>query len=137
MKDSNLPSLYTWCLQIVARIDLVSTHGSRKTCLVLQCIRVFVCSKAFFINVSLFSKTIYWNPAKMSFQKTFDISYYYYYYHYCYYTFIHCWHKKFQIIKVSQKRGKIIYLHKGVSINFFITLKILSKFQDSSCGKIE
>ena len=35
------------------------------------------------------------------------------------------WTKK--PIKISQKRGKIIYLYKGVNVNFFIMFKILSK----------
>ena len=77
----------------------------------------------------------------MSFQETFDIDYYYH--HYCYCRFIHCWQEKVlhnseeKLIKVSHKRGKIIYLYKSVNINFFIAFKILSKFQESSCGKVK
>ena len=34
-------------------------NRSRKTCLVLQCIRVVVCNTAFFIKVSLLLKNVY------------------------------------------------------------------------------
>ena len=44
--------------------------------------------------------------------------------------------EKKKLIKASQKRGKIIYLSKSVSINFFVTFKILSTFQESSCCKV-
>ena len=43
------------------------TKRLRKTCLVLQCIRVIVCGTAFFIKVRLFSKTAIEIPQKMSF----------------------------------------------------------------------
>ena len=42
-----------------------------------------------------------------------------------------------EAIKVSQKRGKIIYLYKSVNINFCLTFKILSKFQESSTEKFK
>ena len=42
-----------------------------------------------------------------------------------------------KLIKVSQKRGKTIHLYKSVNINFFIAFKILSKFQESSFGKVK
>ena len=61
----------------------------------------------------------------MSFQETFDINYY----HYCYYTSIHFCQKKFHIIKVSQKRGKIIYLDKNVTIHFFLHIKFYQNFK--------
>ena len=63
----------------------------------------------FFIKISLFSKTVYWNPAKMYFPEIYEINnycYYYYYYcyddddddddddHNCYCIFTHCWKKK-------------------------------------------
>ena len=60
-----------------------------KTCLALYCIRVNICSTTFFMKLTLFSKAVYWNPAKMSFQETFNINYYYY--HYCYCTFVQYW----------------------------------------------
>ena len=41
------------------------------------------------------------------------------------------------LIKVSQKRGKIIYLYKSENIDFFITFKVSSKFQESSFGKVK
>ena len=63
-------------------------NRSCKTCLGLRCIIMVVCSTAFFVKVSLFSKTFYWNLAKMPFQETFDINYYCCHYFYC--TFIHC-----------------------------------------------
>ena len=93
----------------------------------------------FFIKAHLFSKTINWNPAKMSFQETFDINYYY---HYC--AFIDwrqkrsfTWFIQIEGIKFSQKRGKIIYLYKTVNINFFIIFKISSKFQELPCSKVK
>ena len=48
-------------------------NRTRKTCLALQCIRVVVYSTVFLIKGILFSKTVYGNPAEMSFQKTFDV----------------------------------------------------------------
>ena len=81
----------------------------------------------------------------MSLPETFDI-HYHYYYNYCYCAYctsffadisrFHVIWKK--LIKVSQKRGKIIYLYKSVDIYiFFITFKILSKFQDLSRRKVK
>ena len=40
------------------------------------------------------------------------------------------------LTKKFRKRGKIIYLHKSVSTDFFLTFKVLSKFQDSSGGRL-
>ena len=67
----------------------------------------------------------------MCFQETFNINYYY---HYCYYAFIPFWQKKSnnlekKLIKVSQKRGKIMYLHKNVKINFSLNLKFYKNFK--------
>ena len=40
-------------------------------------------------------------------------------------------------VNLSQpKRGKIISSYKNLNINFFIKFKILTKFQESSCGKV-
>ena len=66
----------------------------------------------------------------MYFQETFDINCYYYYHCYC--IFIHRWQEKVshnlekKLIKVSQKRRKIINLYKSINVNFFIRIKILS-----------
>ena len=62
----------------------------------------------------------------MSFQETFDISYYYCYHRYCTYctsfsvdkkTISHNLEKK--LIKVIQKIGKTIYLYKSADIIIF------------------
>ena len=42
-----------------------------------------------------------------------------------------------KLIKVSQKRGKITHLYKSENIHFFITFKILSKFEEPSCRKVK
>ena len=90
--EINFSSCYTTNV-ISETFNRLLLNRSLKTCLALQCIRVVVCSTAFFFTkVSLPSKNFYWNPAKMSFQETFDINYYYY--HYCHCTFIYCWQKK-------------------------------------------
>ena len=100
VKGPNHPSLYNWCLQVVACIkssNLSSIFEFLTLALVtpatnvisepfpwlvltrshqtLQCIGVVVCITAFFKKVSLFSKTIYWNSFKMSLRETFDINY--------------------------------------------------------------
>ena len=69
----------------------------------------------------------------MSFQETFDINYYYYH---CYCTFIDCRQKKVshnfdkkKLIKIIPKRGKIIYLRKGVNVNFFLYLTFYQNFK--------
>ena len=41
-----------------------------------------------------------------------------------------------KLIKGSQKRGEIIYLYKSININYFISFKISSKFQETSLGKV-
>ena len=49
---------------------------------------------------------------------------------------IQCWHKKVshnlekKLIKVSQKRGKIIYLYKSVDIIFLLHLKFYQNFKN-------
>ena len=97
VKGLDLPSVYNWCLQIVVcikssnqnklfkflRLTLVA-HATnvtsepfpwlilnrlRKTCLVLQCIGVVVCSAAFFHKRKFILKTVYWNPPKMPLQE--------------------------------------------------------------------
>ena len=40
-------------------------------------------------------------------------------------------------MKISQKRGKIIYSYKGVNVNFFTIFKSLSKLQELSCNKVK
>ena len=44
--------------------------------------------------------------------------------------------QKKKLIKVSQERGKVIYFYKRMNINIFLKFKILSKFQESSRGKV-
>ena len=84
-------------------------NGLHKIGLALQCIR-FIVYRFFFVKVSLFSQSVFWNPAK-TVQEIFDISYCY---NYCYCTLIHFWQKfshnfKKKLIKASQKTGKIMY----------------------------
>ena len=51
--------------------------------------------------------------------------------------------KKFRIIltkkliKISRKRGKIIYSYKDVNVDFLIMFKILSKLQELVSGKVK
>ena len=54
---------------------------------------------------------------------------------------IQCWHKKVshnlekKLIKVSQKRGKIIYLYKSVDIIFLLHLKFYQNFKNYHARK--
>ena len=110
----------------------------RKTGLALQCIRVVVYRIAFFIKERLFSKIINWNPEKNVFLGNF--------WHWLLLLSLlislltvdkkdFIWFKQKKLLKISQKRGKIIYLYKSVNINFSIIFKLLSKLQESSCIK--
>ena len=140
VKGSNIRSLYNWCLQLVACImssnhstvfkflkrllvapatnvitepfPLVVPNRSRKTCLALQCIRVVVCSTAFFIKVSLFLNNVYWNPGRMSLSETFDIHYYYHYCYCAYCTSFSVEMRRFHVIwkKISQNRKNYIFV---------------------------
>ena len=110
----------------------------RKTCLALQYIRMVVCRTAFFIKARLFSKTVNWNPAKMSFQESFDINYYYY--HNCNCTFIieKCFSKfRQKSYKISKKWRVVMYLCKSVNIYFLIYLKFYQNFKNCHVVKLE
>ena len=79
----------------------------------------------------------------MSFQETFDISYYYCYHRYCTYctsfsvdkkTISHNLEKK--LIKVIQKIGKTIYLYKSVNTIFLLHLKFYRNFKNYHAGRL-
>ena len=142
---SKIHILHNWCLQVFKffRLILVATatnvisepfpwsalNRSGKTCLALQYIRVVVCRTALFHKSTFILTTVDLNLIKMSFQETFET-----YYHYC--AFIGCQQRKVwynldkkNLTKISRKRGKIVYLCKGVNVNFFIMFQVLPKLQ--------
>ena len=120
VKGSNLLSLYCWCLQIVVCIKssfFLKRKFIFKNCLFKSRKNV---SRANFYHCLLFTPLL--------------LLLIWYIIHCCQKKVWHNLEKK--LIKVSQEKGRIIYLCKSVGINFIlITFKILSKFQDSSCRK--
>ena len=79
----------------------------------------------------------------MSFQETFDIDYYCYCY--CYFTFTDCRQKKVshhlkkksKLIKISLKRGKVIYLYESVNIIFVLYLKFYQNFKNYHARRLK
>ena len=60
----------------------------------------------------------------------------------CILYIIQCWHQKVsrnlekKLIKVSQKKGKIIYLYKSVDIYFLLHLRFYQNFKTYHAGKL-
>ena len=73
-------------------------------------------------------------PQKCLSRKFFDMNYY---------DDDHCWREMFshnlekKLIKVSPKRGKIIYLYKSVNVNFFYYIQNFIETSRTSCEKVK
>ena len=134
-------------MSFLSHFPWLTLNWMRKTCPALQCIRVVVCRTAFFHKSTfIFENCLLKSRKKCLSRKLLTLIIIIIIIIFVIIVIVHLltvdkkiFHKTRQktLIKISQKRAKIIYLHKSVSIDFFIIFIILEKRQELSCGNVE